>query len=134
MSFLYGSCILGSKGLKMLCTFIYLAWFLLNVTVLFLYMELIWVDWLILISTWLFDRVGSCFKPLSVACYDKYDNYVPFASIPKLDINLISNGTILAEAHSKKVDITLDRSKIIIKVIISASLMCLSTDASAKMF
>ncbi|KAL8538004.1 hypothetical protein ACS0TY_000091 [Phlomoides rotata] len=62
-------------------------------------------------------RVGSCFKPLSVECYDKYDNCVPFASVPKLNINLSSNGTILTEARSKKVDITSDKSKIIIEEI-----------------
>ncbi|KAL8550899.1 hypothetical protein ACS0TY_000106 [Phlomoides rotata] len=62
-------------------------------------------------------RVGSCFKPLSVECYDKYDNCVPFASVPKLKIILSSNGTILTEAHSTKVDITLDKSKILIEEI-----------------
>ncbi|KAL8550889.1 hypothetical protein ACS0TY_000099 [Phlomoides rotata] len=66
-------------------------------------------------------RIGSCFKPLSIECYDIYNNRVPFASVPKLNINLSSNGTILAEAHSKKVDITTDKLTMRIKDIVVES-------------
>ncbi|KAL8537992.1 hypothetical protein ACS0TY_000080 [Phlomoides rotata] len=66
-------------------------------------------------------RIGSCFKPLSIECYDIYNNRVPFASVPKLNINLSSNGTILAEAHSKEVDITPDKLTMRIKDIVVES-------------
>uniref|UniRef100_A0A1J3I4J6 Protein DEFECTIVE IN MERISTEM SILENCING 3 n=2 Tax=Noccaea caerulescens TaxID=107243 RepID=A0A1J3I4J6_NOCCA len=36
-------------------------------------------------------RVGSSLPPFCVACFDEYDNRVPFASVPSLDVKLEAN-------------------------------------------
>ncbi|KAK4480487.1 hypothetical protein RD792_013561, partial [Penstemon davidsonii] len=66
-------------------------------------------------------RVGSPFPPLSVACYDQYGNNVPFADVPKLSIKLSSNGIILGQVHNRTVDVTIDKSTMIIKEILVKS-------------
>ncbi|KAL3653639.1 hypothetical protein CASFOL_003320 [Castilleja foliolosa] len=63
-------------------------------------------------------RVGSCLDPLSVVCYDKYDNCIPFTSVPKLNINLSSNSTVLGQVGSIKVDLTTDKSIMKIKDVV----------------
>ncbi|KAK6135231.1 hypothetical protein DH2020_031039 [Rehmannia glutinosa] len=65
--------------------------------------------------------VGSCFEPLSVACYDRYDNCIPFTSVPKLTIALSSSGTVLARVHSMKVGLRADKSIMTIKDIVIKS-------------
>ncbi|KAL3838064.1 hypothetical protein ACJIZ3_022655 [Penstemon smallii] len=66
-------------------------------------------------------RVGSPFPPLSVSCYDQYGNNVPFADVPRLSIKLSSNGVILGQVHNMTVDVTIDKSTMIIKEILVKS-------------
>ena len=39
---------------------------------------------------------GSCFPPLTVVCYDDYDNIISFKSIPEIEIQLTSNVAVLS--------------------------------------
>ncbi|KAL3838065.1 hypothetical protein ACJIZ3_022656 [Penstemon smallii] len=66
-------------------------------------------------------RVGSPFPPLSVACYDRYGNNVPFANIPKLTIKLSSSDIFLGQVHNMTVDVTNDKSNMVIKDILVKS-------------
>ncbi|KAI3883467.1 hypothetical protein MKX03_025923 [Papaver bracteatum] len=50
-------------------------------------------------------RVGSCFPPLAIACYDKYDNHMPFMSIPELDVAINMNGTAILPVEKLKVEL-----------------------------
>ncbi|OMO93636.1 gamma-irradiation and mitomycin c induced 1, partial [Corchorus olitorius] len=45
-------------------------------------------------------RVGSCFPPLSIACYDIYNNQMPFSSIPDFKIK-INEGLLVDLAKIK---------------------------------
>ncbi|KAH6822172.1 hypothetical protein C2S53_000059 [Perilla frutescens var. hirtella] len=61
-------------------------------------------------------RVGSWFKPLSIACYDRYKRPILFTSVPKLVMKLISKkGQTLAQVRNKKVEITPDKLTMKIK-------------------
>ncbi|KAL6509247.1 hypothetical protein OROGR_022557 [Orobanche gracilis] len=66
-------------------------------------------------------KVGSCFEPLYVACYDRFDNCVIFTSVPKLTIELSSNSTVLAQVHSMKVDLAADKSSMKVEDIVVKS-------------
>ncbi|KAL0304417.1 UNVERIFIED_CONTAM: Nicotinamide/nicotinic acid mononucleotide adenylyltransferase [Sesamum radiatum] len=61
-------------------------------------------------------RVGSCFEPLSIACYDRYNNRILFTSVPKLMVKLVSNSAVLAQVCTTKVDVTADKSTVKLKV------------------
>ncbi|XP_026403725.1 structural maintenance of chromosomes flexible hinge domain-containing protein GMI1-like isoform X2 [Papaver somniferum] len=50
-------------------------------------------------------RVGSCLPPLAIACYDKYDNHMPFMSIPELDVAINMNGTAILPVEKLKVEL-----------------------------
>ncbi|KAL6508311.1 hypothetical protein OROHE_021853 [Orobanche hederae] len=66
-------------------------------------------------------KVGSCFEPLSVACYDRFDNLIVFTSVPKLTIKLSSSSTVLAQVCNMKVDLAADKSNMKIKDIVVKS-------------
>ncbi|KMS65080.1 hypothetical protein BVRB_039650 [Beta vulgaris subsp. vulgaris] len=59
---------------------------------------------------------GSCFPPLTVACYDDYDNMISFKSIPEIEIQLTSNGTVLSHLKNSKVDLSSDMYHMIVSV------------------
>ncbi|KAK4431325.1 Structural maintenance of chromosomes flexible hinge domain-containing protein GMI1 [Sesamum alatum] len=66
-------------------------------------------------------RVGSCFEPLSIACYDRYNNSILFTSVPKLIVKLVSNNAVLAEVRTTKVDVTADKLTVKLKGIVVKS-------------
>ncbi|XP_059434267.1 structural maintenance of chromosomes flexible hinge domain-containing protein GMI1 [Corylus avellana] len=47
-------------------------------------------------------RVGSCFPPLYLACYDTYDNRIPFKSTPEVMIKLESTKGVLFHVGKRK--------------------------------
>ncbi|XP_026457782.1 structural maintenance of chromosomes flexible hinge domain-containing protein GMI1-like [Papaver somniferum] len=49
--------------------------------------------------------VGSYLPPLAIACYDKYDNHMPFMSIPELDVAINMNGTAILPVEKLKVEL-----------------------------
>ncbi|KAI3983927.1 hypothetical protein MKX01_021761 [Papaver californicum] len=57
---------------------------------------------------YIFSLVGSCFPPLAIACYDKYDNHMPFMSIPELDVAINMNGTVILPVEKLKVELLSD--------------------------
>ncbi|KAG8381135.1 hypothetical protein BUALT_Bualt06G0090900 [Buddleja alternifolia] len=64
-------------------------------------------------------RVGSCFEPICIACYDRYNNNVLFTSVPNLAIKLISSdNTVLAQVNGMRVGVESDKSTMLIKDII----------------
>ncbi|KAL0400592.1 UNVERIFIED_CONTAM: Structural maintenance of chromosomes flexible hinge domain-containing protein GMI1 [Sesamum latifolium] len=63
----------------------------------------------------LLNRVGSCFEPLSIACYDRYNNKILFTSVPKLIVKLVSNSAVLAQVRTTKVDVTADKLTVKLK-------------------
>ncbi|XP_039164400.1 structural maintenance of chromosomes flexible hinge domain-containing protein GMI1-like [Eucalyptus grandis] len=47
-------------------------------------------------------RVGSCFPPLDVACYDRYGNLIPFPSTPKVNLQFkMGKGTLIGVKKTK---------------------------------
>ncbi|KAI3989733.1 hypothetical protein MKX01_009225 [Papaver californicum] len=52
-------------------------------------------------------RVGSCFPPFSLECYDEYNNRMQFMSIPELDVAITSRscrqGTMIIHVENVKV-------------------------------
>ncbi|XVF37450.1 hypothetical protein REPUB_Repub20aG0008900 [Reevesia pubescens] len=46
--------------------------------------------------------VGSCFPLFFIACYDIYDNRMPFDSIPNFKIKLIMNGDLHVDVATMK--------------------------------
>ncbi|XP_022890366.1 uncharacterized protein LOC111405633 isoform X2 [Olea europaea var. sylvestris] len=60
-------------------------------------------------------RIGSHFPSLSVACYDRYSNRIPFTCVPELTTRLSSNSGFLAHTCSMDVDLTLDKLTMVIK-------------------
>ncbi|MCL7026321.1 hypothetical protein MKW94_017651 [Papaver nudicaule] len=59
-------------------------------------------------------RVGSCLPPLAIACYDKYDNHMPFMSIPELDVAINMNGIVIL--HVEKLKVELVSNKMILQI------------------
>ncbi|XVE58363.1 hypothetical protein DITRI_Ditri04bG0163800 [Diplodiscus trichospermus] len=53
-------------------------------------------------------RVGSCFPLFSLACYDIYDNRMPFPSIPKFKIKLIVNEVLHIDVAKMKPSLSSD--------------------------
>lgn len=88
-------------------------------------------DW---VSALFLDRVGSCFRPLSIVCYDGHRKRIRFTSVPNLVIKLISSGITLAQVRSKNVEITPDKLTMKIKVVFKCLLMCLFVDTSTHKF
>ncbi|KAL2226951.1 UNVERIFIED_CONTAM: Structural maintenance of chromosomes flexible hinge domain-containing protein GMI1 [Sesamum indicum] len=66
-------------------------------------------------------RVGSCFEPLSIGCYDRYNNSILFTSVPKLIVKLVSNRAVLAQVRTPKVDVTADKLTVKLKGIVVKS-------------
>ncbi|KAA8540048.1 hypothetical protein F0562_026740 [Nyssa sinensis] len=60
-------------------------------------------------------RVGSCFPPFSLACYDIYDNRIPFTSVPEVVVKISSGGRVLANVHKMKVDLSSNKFTLKIK-------------------
>lgn len=54
-------------------------------------------------------RVGLCFPPISIGCYDIYGNRMPFASVPEVRMKIISGGGVLADVTKLKFDLSMDR-------------------------
>ncbi|XP_073119443.1 structural maintenance of chromosomes flexible hinge domain-containing protein GMI1-like [Henckelia pumila] len=61
-------------------------------------------------------RVGCRTSGFSIACYDRYDNRIPFTGTPRPTIKLIKGGHVLAQVRHMKV--TADKSIMIIKDIV----------------
>ncbi|EOY23523.1 Gamma-irradiation and mitomycin c induced 1-like protein [Theobroma cacao] len=53
--------------------------------------------------------VGSCFPFISIACYDIYDNWMPFSSIPDFKIKLIMNEGLLVDVTKMKPFLSSDK-------------------------
>ncbi|XP_039057676.1 structural maintenance of chromosomes flexible hinge domain-containing protein GMI1-like [Hibiscus syriacus] len=66
-------------------------------------------------------RVGSCFPPLSIACYDVYDNQMSFTSFPSLKIKLIMNEDLCIDVVKMKPSLSSDNSVFIIKDVVIES-------------
>lgn len=63
-----------------------------------------------------FDRVGSCFTPLDVACYDRYENLIPFPSTPKVNLQFkMCKGTLIC-VKKMKACLSADKKTLRIKV------------------
>lgn len=62
----------------------------------------------------LLDRVGSCFRPFHLACFDIYDNRIPFTSTPELIIKLLV--TEGAYVHIEKMKTRLSPDKFTLKI------------------
>lgn len=62
------------------------------------------------------DRVGSCFPPISVACYDIHDNQMPFTSIPSLKIKLIMNEDLFVDVANMRPSLSSDNLVLKIEV------------------
>ncbi|KAJ7965338.1 Protein defective in meristem silencing 3 [Quillaja saponaria] len=59
-------------------------------------------------------RVGSCFPPFTIACYDVYGNRIRFTSIPKVTIKLLNDKDFLVEINKMKMG--LSRNKMILNI------------------
>ncbi|GMJ14975.1 GAMMA-IRRADIATION AND MITOMYCIN C INDUCED 1 [Hibiscus trionum] len=66
-------------------------------------------------------RVGSYFPPLSIACYDVYDNQMSFTSIPSLKIKLIMNEDLCIDVVKMKTSLSSDKSVLLIKDVVIES-------------
>ncbi|KAK9036637.1 hypothetical protein V6N11_078631 [Hibiscus sabdariffa] len=66
-------------------------------------------------------RAGSYFPPLSIACYDIYDNQMPFTSIPSLKVKLIMNEDLCIDVVKMKPSLSSDNSVLIIKDVVIES-------------
>lgn len=64
----------------------------------------------------LLDRVGSCFPPLYLACYDTYDNRIPFKSTPEVMIKLESTKGVLFHVGKRKTGFSSNKFTLEIKV------------------
>ncbi|THG10123.1 hypothetical protein TEA_027988 [Camellia sinensis var. sinensis] len=60
-------------------------------------------------------RVGSCFPPFSIACYDIYGNRTAFASVPEVMIKILSGGGVIANVHGMTLDLSSDKLTLKIK-------------------
>ncbi|XP_058206197.1 structural maintenance of chromosomes flexible hinge domain-containing protein GMI1 isoform X3 [Rhododendron vialii] len=60
-------------------------------------------------------RVGLCFPPISIGCYDIHGNRIPFASVPEVSIRIVSGGGVLASVNTMKLDLSLDQLTLRIK-------------------
>ncbi|XP_044505503.1 structural maintenance of chromosomes flexible hinge domain-containing protein GMI1 isoform X4 [Mangifera indica] len=53
-------------------------------------------------------RVGSCFPPLSIACYDVYDNRIPFTSVTGVNVKLNTSMGVNVHVDKFKIDLSAD--------------------------
>ncbi|KAJ0008380.1 hypothetical protein Pint_30581 [Pistacia integerrima] len=56
-----------------------------------------------------FHIVGSCFPPLSIACYDIYDNRIPFAFVTGVIVKLNTSMSVNIHADKFKIDLSVDK-------------------------
>lgn len=61
-----------------------------------------------------FDRVGTCFPPFYLGCFDIYDNRITFEHTPKVRIKIHTIKGVLV--HVKKMSTELSRDKLTLKV------------------
>ncbi|KAK2635775.1 hypothetical protein Ddye_030567 [Dipteronia dyeriana] len=66
-------------------------------------------------------RVGSCFPPLSIACYDIYDNRIPFASLSEVMVKLKTSKSVSVYEHKFKTHLSADKLTLNIKDIMIES-------------
>ncbi|GAA0162738.1 viral or transposable element protein [Lithospermum erythrorhizon] len=59
--------------------------------------------------------VGSCFLPLKIGCYDKYNNRIPFGSVPEVKIHFNSIKGVHIHACNKEVSLSPDKLTMLIK-------------------
>lgn len=64
----------------------------------------------------LFDRVGSCFPPLYLACYDTHDNRIPFKSTPEVTIKLQTIRGVLFHVGKMKTGLSPNKFTLEVKV------------------
>ncbi|KAF8008424.1 hypothetical protein BT93_K2181 [Corymbia citriodora subsp. variegata] len=66
-------------------------------------------------------RVGSCFTPLDVACYDRYGNLIPFPSNPKVNLQFkMGKGTLIC-VKKMKAGLSSDKKTLRIKELLIES-------------
>ncbi len=61
-------------------------------------------------------RVGSTFRPLAIGCFDKYDNQIPFVSLPGVRVTLKLHDGLHAQID--KVKTSLSSDKLTLKVMV----------------
>lgn len=49
-------------------------------------------------------RVGSSFPPCYIACFDEYENQIPFTSVPSLEVELKASSGFHAIIDNDKID------------------------------
>lgn len=66
-------------------------------------------------------RAGSCLPPFSIACYDSYENQIPFTSIPEFIIKSNWNGGVLADFNKMKLELSSDNLTLKVKDVLIES-------------
>lgn len=66
-------------------------------------------------------RAGSCLPPFSIACYDSYENQIPFTSIPEFIIKSNWNGGVLADFDKMKLELSSDNLTLKVKDVLIES-------------
>ncbi|KAJ9680038.1 hypothetical protein PVL29_021800 [Vitis rotundifolia] len=66
-------------------------------------------------------RAGSCLPPFSIACYDSYENQIPFTSIPEFIIKSNWNGGVLADSDKMKLELSSDNLTLKVKDVLIES-------------
>ncbi|KAJ9172218.1 hypothetical protein P3X46_015483 [Hevea brasiliensis] len=54
-------------------------------------------------------RVGSTFRPLAIGCFDKYDNQIPFVSLPGVRVTLKLHDGLHAQIDKVKTSLSSDK-------------------------
>lgn len=52
-------------------------------------------------------RVGSSFPPCSIACFDEYENQIPFTSVPSLEVELKASDGFQVIIDNDKIEASL---------------------------
>lgn len=66
-------------------------------------------------------RVGSCFPPFNLACYDMYDNRIPFTSTPKVIFKLHTIKGVLVRVEETRTLLSADKLTLIVKDVLIES-------------
>ncbi|KAL5738591.1 hypothetical protein ACOSP7_031352 [Xanthoceras sorbifolium] len=66
-------------------------------------------------------RLGSFFPPLSIACYDIYDNQILFASLPEVMVKLKTSKSVSISVHKFKARLSADKLTLSIKDVVIES-------------
>ncbi|KAL5738604.1 hypothetical protein ACOSP7_031365 [Xanthoceras sorbifolium] len=66
-------------------------------------------------------RLGSFFPPLSFACYDIYDNRIPFASLSEVMVKFKTNKSVSIYVHKSKARLSADKLTLSIKDVVIES-------------